>query len=236
MKKKIFGMTLVVCIVALSIAGASMAYFTDVEEVTNIFTAGNVDIELSEAAVLADAVGNLVKDEGSARLSVKANESNVQKDYGTIFPSQSIFKDPTIKNVGSEKAYVGAIITVTNDDAVSDTADITSIVAPAQIDEFITGLNFSDADVRYEKVGASYKIYVLFAAELAKDQECTVFTGMKIFNNWNNAEMAHCKGLNVSVKAYAAQTAGFADSTAAITTAFDDWAGFGASVTLPVAP
>jgi hypothetical protein len=37
---------------------------------------------------------------------------------------------------------------------------------------------------------------------------------------WDNAEMAQCKGLNITVNAYATQVPGFANATQAITTAF----------------
>ena len=47
MKKKIFIIALAACLFALSIAGSSIAYFTDVEEATNVFTTGDVNITLT---------------------------------------------------------------------------------------------------------------------------------------------------------------------------------------------
>ena len=40
MKKKIFGITLAVALIVLSIAGTSLAYFSDTETATNTFTSG----------------------------------------------------------------------------------------------------------------------------------------------------------------------------------------------------
>ena len=83
MKKKIFMMTLAACLIVLSIVGTSLAYFTDTDAKTNVFTAGNVDIELTY-------------DETDTRL----------------YPGQTYEKVATIENVGTENAYVGLIIEV----------------------------------------------------------------------------------------------------------------------------
>ena len=83
MKKKIFMMTLAACLIVLSIVGTSLAYFTDTDAKTNVFTAGNVDIELTY-------------DETDTRL----------------YPGQTYKKVATIENVGTENAYVGLIIEV----------------------------------------------------------------------------------------------------------------------------
>lgn len=48
MKKKIITAALVVCLSAVAIVGASLAYFTDTDEATNAFTSGKVDITLNE--------------------------------------------------------------------------------------------------------------------------------------------------------------------------------------------
>ena len=48
MKKKILAIALVACMAIVAIAGASLAYFTDKDEATNIFTSGKVDITLNE--------------------------------------------------------------------------------------------------------------------------------------------------------------------------------------------
>ena len=48
MKKKILSIALVVCLALVAIAGASLAYFTDTHDATNVFTSGKVDITLNE--------------------------------------------------------------------------------------------------------------------------------------------------------------------------------------------
>ena len=48
MKKKILSLTLVVCLLAIAVVGGTLAYFTDAEEATNVFTVGDLDITLHE--------------------------------------------------------------------------------------------------------------------------------------------------------------------------------------------
>ena len=48
MKKKILALALVVILAITAVAGATLAYFTDTEEKTNIFNSGKVDITLNE--------------------------------------------------------------------------------------------------------------------------------------------------------------------------------------------
>lgn len=87
LKKKIFGLTLVVGLLVLSIVGTTMAYFTDVEDKTNVFTSGNVAITLSSDVLLG------------------ADDATVN-----AYPTMNIGSAATVTNVGSEDAYVGIIV------------------------------------------------------------------------------------------------------------------------------
>lgn len=86
MKKKIFGITLAVCLVVLSIASSTMAYFTDVDEKTHAFTSGNVDIKFT---------GDVFTDDNSTP---------------TTHPGKQIGADASVANIGTEDAYVGIVI------------------------------------------------------------------------------------------------------------------------------
>ena len=98
MKKKIFMLTVVACLVVLSIAGTSLAYFTDTDSKTNFFTSGNVDITLDYA------------------------ESETR-----VYPGQTYTKDAVITNVGTEDAFVGIIIDVTVDKNTFSASEIAAI-------------------------------------------------------------------------------------------------------------
>lgn len=235
MKKKIFVVALVVCIMAISIASASIAYFTDTESATNTFTTGDVNITLTEAAVMKDtANGNIIADPASARV-----ENGIDfTQYGSLFPMQSICKDPTINNVGSEQAYVGAIITIDNgEDAVAG-ADVTKLLTftddttasadldslAVNVDVFLVDLIDSNkATISYAKVDGTVKIYIVVNAAVAgenADGDIDLFQSIKIADSWDNDQMVNLSDLEITVKAYAVQTAGFADADAAFQAAF----------------
>ena len=209
MKKKIFVIAVVACILSLSIVGTSMAYFTDTEKYTNVFTAGNVEIKLTESVVEADDYGHLV----ATAETTTIDDVDTRKDYEKIFPSQTIEKNPTIVNTGSEDAYVGAIISI-------ESNGFNTIVADSNIDEFITDLS-TDATITYTKTTNGYTLYMIFDDAIAKDGSYTLFEGLKVFDDWDNDQMEKLNGLEIVVNAYATQVSGFADATIALTTAFE---------------
>ena len=103
MKKKIAALALVVVLLAAAVVGGTMAYFTDTDSATNVFTVGNVDIVLDEAAVSYED-GKWVS--GTERV-----QSNT---YEKVYPGAVIPKDPTVHNVGSNSAYVRVNVSVEN--------------------------------------------------------------------------------------------------------------------------
>lgn len=79
MKKKIFSLCLVLALAATAVVGGTLAYFTDTDEAANIFTTGNVDITLEEV---------------------------FKEETAKLMPGIDIPKEITVKNTGSEAAYV----------------------------------------------------------------------------------------------------------------------------------
>lgn len=79
MKKKILALCLVVVLAVTAVTGATLAYFTDTDTQTNTFTTGNVKIELEE---------------------VFPNDKLLPGE------NNALQKEVTVKNVGSEKAYM----------------------------------------------------------------------------------------------------------------------------------
>ena len=98
MKKKILALCLVVVLAVTAVTGATLAYFTDTDEVKNTFSMGKVDIKLDET--------NIEKPDGDR---VQAN------DYtGTnMVPGHVFTKDPTIHVLkGSEDSYIFLDVTI----------------------------------------------------------------------------------------------------------------------------
>lgn len=89
MKKKIFALMLCVALLAVAVVGGTLAYFTDTDDAENVFTVGNVDIDLTEPQW--DAVG-------------KAEAEHV-------YPGEPLAKDPTVTNKGNNPCFVRISVT-----------------------------------------------------------------------------------------------------------------------------
>ena len=151
-KKKVFALALSVCIVVLSIASSSIAYFTDTDEYTNTFTSGKVDITLTEAVALRNA------DTGHVEIANVNNRTdyNANSVYGKIFPDQTIAKDPRITVASdSEDAYLGATV------VISKTGIGTLLNTEDKVKAFVTGLPESGATVTVNITTDVITIYVV---------------------------------------------------------------------------
>lgn len=89
MKKQVLAGALAASIAAVAIAGASLAYFTDEKVKDNTFNVGNVAIELTEPS------WNNGTDLGGFEVEAK-----------DLYPGEAVAKDPTVKNVGANPAFV----------------------------------------------------------------------------------------------------------------------------------
>lgn len=205
MKKKIFIVALVVCIMAISIASASIAYFTDTEKATNTFISGDVEIALYETNDAAE--------------ETKVTESVNTFEYKNKYPGQSVAKKPTIKNVANDAAYVAGIITLGSGDG----ADITTLLAnDAAVKAFLTGGAMNDATTKIvrDEDAKTITIYIIAADAVAKDGTFVLFNNVEIPAKWDSAQMAKFANLTIEVEAYAVQKAGFNSAAAAIEAAF----------------
>lgn len=89
MKKKIFAICLVVALAATAVIGGTLAYFTDDDEATNIFTVGDVKIDLTEPEW--DETGS--------------------KEAATVYAGEPLAKDPTVENIGNNPCFVRIKVT-----------------------------------------------------------------------------------------------------------------------------
>ena len=74
------------------LVGGAIAFFTDTKSKTNTFTIGNVEITLTEPNWS----------------ETDSNSNGVPDAAENLMPGDSVAKDPTITNVGSNDAYVFA--------------------------------------------------------------------------------------------------------------------------------
>ena len=245
-KLKIIAFTLAVTVIVSAAISGSIAFFTDSKESQTVFTAGNVYIELSEAAVKADTSGNLVEDTEKDRIiggEINDQGATVINNYGVVFPGQTIHKDPTIKNVGSSSAWVAAKIIV--EDGVgdihrlfgyndfSDDIDIEHFIEGGLLDEQVhVGEWNGITDVCYNENYAmiqhasrrdgKYEFYFIMLNPLAKDDSVEIFDTIFINSMFGNTEMVEFKEFKVTIQAFAVQTFGFSSCYDAMRGAFTE--------------
>ena len=80
-KKKILSLALVVCVAAILAIGGTLAYFTDTDSADNVFTVGNVKIDLVE-------------------------EQWDTEEKEDVYPGEALAKDPVVKNLGDNPCFV----------------------------------------------------------------------------------------------------------------------------------
>ena len=237
MKKKIIALCLIVALAATAVIGGTLAYFTDTDEAVNTFTMGNVQIALQE-----------VFDKDNAVLRPGTQKEN------------AIQKEVTIKNTGSEDAYVWYEYYIpTALDSVDGSTGTNNIVhvnsSGRTWDKYSTnskywvegqtealpeaqtwdhdpevelGITGTEGYIRQETINnISYNVYlVLYHGKLAKNEVTSVgmtqvYLDSKVDNyvdangktiyTINGKDLTYdlTKGVNIIVKAYGIQAAGF---------------------------
>ena len=249
MKKNIIALCLCIAMIAIAVVSGTLAYFTDDKEQINTFTAGKLEIKLDEAKLVVDDEGNLSYDK-DGNLVLTGDRTSENQTY-KLFPGMEVTKDPTITLLdGSEDAYVAAVVTVTgnistltNDDGVpfivagTDYLNINALVSgglvsetPAPVEswhELNTFLHETASCYIYQDASGAanntWKIYVFVKeAQSVNDDPIVLFETLTIPTKWDNPEMEKINGMTIDVKAYAAQTVGFADCYEAMTGAFSN--------------
>lgn len=186
--------------------GATVAYLTANDTVTNTFTVGTVNIKLDEAKANTD--GSLV--EGADR--VKANSYK-------LLPGHTYNKDPmvTVLN-GSEPSYIKMTVTFTKanelDAIFAPTgADLTSIFHGYDATNWIAKGNTKDATDNTRTYEFWYKGTVDAPnGDVALD---ALFDSIIVPGEITGEQLATIAGMTITVNAYAIQADGFANAEAA---------------------
>ena len=110
-KRKILTLAAALCILATIAIGGTLAYFTDSDSADNVFTVGNVSIDLIEKE--RDGDGGLTDFKQNKKLYPIVGSAQGEKDeYGMPTAENYVDKMVTIKNTGSEKAYIRAYFAI----------------------------------------------------------------------------------------------------------------------------
>lgn len=117
MKKKIIAICLVAVIAVTAVVGASLAYLTDTDSADNVFTVGNVKIELIEQQRKLDDDGNKTTEledfeDGKVLLPIVGSAQGVKDSLGIPTAANYVDKIVTVKNTGASDAYVRVLVAV----------------------------------------------------------------------------------------------------------------------------
>ena len=117
MKKKIVAIVLAVALIAAAAVSASLAYLTSSDSAVNTFTVGNVKIKLIEKQRVVDEDGNktttLEDFKNDKKLYPIIGSAQGEKDaLGMPTAKNYVDKMVTVKNTGSEKAYIRAYFAI----------------------------------------------------------------------------------------------------------------------------
>lgn len=224
----------------LMFISVTIAWFSDTKKVDATFTSGNVKIELTEAAVKPDASGNLVEDKDEPRIFGAADE-NVLHNYGRVYPGMSIYKDPTVKNIGDVPEWIAVKVTITDGTGDihslmgyrrdSSEIDIELLLTGGLLDERVSvgtwnGIENVCHNENYAMIQVSgkaegkYEFYFLMLEPVAPDESVTVFNHVIFDRMWNNAQMQNFADLKIQVQAYGVQTYQLNSCFQAMTEAF----------------
>lgn len=219
--------------------GVTIAYFSDRKQLSATLTAGNVEIALSQSDVKPDLVGNLVEDPDKPPIVGDA-EVEVVKDYGKIYPGQSIYKNPTITNIGDEDEWIAAKVTIVDGDgdlrkvigySGYDEIDIKLLLSGGLLDEHvdfgpwngIEDVSYNDNYAMIQVANAAegeYSFYFIMQKPLETEKSITLFDTLAFNKMWNNTHMEHLKDLKIYVQAFGVQTMQLDNCFDAMTAAF----------------
>lgn len=213
MNKKLRRILLTVCSAALLVCvtvGATVAYLTSTDTVTNTFTVGNVQIKLDEAKANTD--GTLV--EGADR--VKANSYK-------LLPGHTYNKDPMVTVLkGSENCYVKMTVTFTK------AAELDKIFAPYGADMASIFTGYDSTAWIYKGItddkSANTRTYEFWYNEKVESSKSdtaldALFDKIVVPGFITNTQLDSIDGMTITVNAYAIQADGFVDAA-------DAWANY----------
>lgn len=112
MKKKLLAIGLAVAVLAVTIVGMSIAYFTDTDNETNTFTVGNVQIDLIEKQRNDDHTDLEDFEDGKVLMPIVGSAQGGKDQWGLPTAANYVDKVITIENTGASNAYVRAYFAI----------------------------------------------------------------------------------------------------------------------------
>ena len=204
-KKRFVAILLCMTLVALAAIGATFAYLTSTDSVTNTFTVGNVKIDLIESSLHRENAGvangatsdselwSDVEMLGSGNTSkykagdtfytdaqIEANAAEYKCENVKLLPGESYHKMPYVKNTGSEDAYIRIRVMIPAD---LDTAILNSSMYTS------TALNNKEFTMAYDNSGAVVRGTVKYNVYTFTRIDPLAAGAMTYWNVWGTIHM-----------------------------------------------
>lgn len=112
MKKKILAIALAVAVLAITAIGITLAYFTDTDAETNVFTAGGVAINLIEQQVNDEHTEIEDFEQNQVLMPIVGSAQGDKDQFGQPMAKNYCDKMITIENTGKSGAYVRAYFAI----------------------------------------------------------------------------------------------------------------------------
>lgn len=188
MKKGLKRTGLVLAMAGVLVIGTALAYFTDGDTVTNTFTVGRVEVDLQEPSWEPD-------------------------DVTKITPQEEFAKDPQVKNVGINDAYVFLEITVpcANVKTAGEDGTVNS-AAKTQLFSYDLNSNWVAVETDTEDANENRYVYAYVGADKATMEALAPnATTAKLFTHVRFANVVEDEGLedqnlDIVINTYAIQT------------------------------
>ncbi len=177
------------------LVGGAIAFFTDTKSKTNTFTIGNVEITLTEPNWS----------------ETDSNSNGVPDAAENLMPGDSVAKDPTITNVGSNDAYVFAKVVM----------PCTTDTTPEEIFTYTTNSGWYLMNNGTCSSGSATKIYAYGTSSSmttlpptsGSNSTAALFSSVSINSTIDGSESNLTGNQDVVVTGYAIQTTGLTDTT-----------------------
>lgn len=202
-------LTLVCCAVMLVCVtvGATVAYLTSQDTVTNTFTVGKVGITMDETDV--DMNGDPIPNA----------TSRVHENEYKLMPGHTYTKDPTIHiDDATEESYLALTVAVTNASA-SDTLFGTN--SGVDIADVLVGLDTTKWTIS-STVTNDVRTYIMVYNETitGSTADIVVFREVQVPGTITNDQLDTLNDTTMTINAYAVQKDGFSSANAALKAGF----------------
>lgn len=197
-KRRLLAIAVAVCLIAILACG-SLAYFVADASVKNEFYVASYDPNDPNPPTAEELFS----------IAIYETDAQGEKDYDGltytgVLPGAELDKDPTVVNTGEYSAYVRLKVTFDQTDkwAAAGVTDLTTL---------LTGLNTTEwtqeADETVTDDTAKTVTYVFYREDaLAKDDESTLFEGVKVPDSLTVEQMVALANFNITVAGDAIQS------------------------------